>query len=350
MTMSCKVALPLLVVLSVVALAYAGPPPSQGPIADELKWRLPPVPYPADNAPTAQRVALGERLFFDPRLAKDARMSCATCHVPAHGWADGLPTAHGRNGETLPRATPSIVNAAYSTIFMWDGRSPTLESQALLPMDSPNELAVDWTDVLRYLTGDRVYREAFAAAYPGESIDRRSVGKAIASFERSIVATDTPFDRWLGGETSAMTPQQVRGFRVFTDPAKANCAACHQAPNFTDDGFHNVGLVSYQDEKTDAGRYAVRRVRANHGAFKTPSLRNVSLTAPYFHDGSAATLVDVVAHYEAGGRVKSNLSANMQPFTLTPQEREDLLAFLAALTDDRLSIVSPATNAQATAR
>lgn len=201
--------------------------------------------YPAGNEPTPQRAELGERLFFEPRLSKSGAMSCATCHDPSAGWSDGLPTARGFEGKILARATPTIVNAAYAGILMWDGRAASLEDQALGPMDSPDEMAGNSDEVLRLLKTDAGYRQAFGRAYPGEPIDRRTLAKAIASFERTVLSTQSPFDRWLAGDRDAMNPQQVRGFRIFTSPEKGNCAACHQAPHFSDDGFHNIGLASY---------------------------------------------------------------------------------------------------------
>jgi cytochrome c peroxidase len=339
-------AVPLL--LAATALASIAAAPSDSPTADELRWRLPPVPYPSGNEPTPARVELGERLFFETHLSKGGTMSCATCHNPSTGWSDGLPTARGLAGKVLPRGTPTIVNAGYAGILMWDGRAASLEDQALGPMDSPDEMAGNSDEVLRFLVADAGYRQSFALAYPGESIDRGTLAKAIASFERTVVSKESPFDRWLAGERDAMSPQQVRGFRIFTSPDKGNCATCHQAPHFIDDGFHNIGLPSYGNEHPDLGRYAIKPVAVNKGAFKTPGLRDVGATAPYFHDGSAASLAEVVEHYVDGGRVKTNLSANMKPIVLTAQEKEDLVAFLNALTSDR-PVISPLRRAARTA-
>lgn len=312
-------------------------PAADAPSAADLVWRLPPVRYPADNEPSAARVALGRQLFFDPHLAKGGTMSCASCHDPAKGWSDGLKTGRGLAGNVLPRRTPSIFNAAYAGLLMWDGRMASLEDQALGPLDAADEMGADRDDMLRYLRLDPSYRQAFAEAYPGQAIGRGTLGKALASFERSIVGATSPFDRWLDGETTAMSSAQVRGFRLFTSPDKGNCAICHQAPTFSDDGFHNIGLASYGGDHPDLGRYAIKRVAVNKGAFRTPGLRSFGQAAAYFHDGSATTLSAVVEHYGLGGSVKTDLSQNIRPLTLTAEEKADLVAFLEALRTERVA-------------
>jgi cytochrome c peroxidase len=200
------------------------------------------------------------------------------------------------------------------------------------PMESMDEMAMNLDALFAWLAVNPGYQAAFAAAYPGEAIDKTTTSKAIAAFERTVVSSDSPFDRWLRGDRHAMTAQQVKGFRLFADPAKGNCAGCHQAPNFTDNGFHNIGLASWGQENPDVGRYAIKPVPSLKGAFKTPTLRDVALTAPYFHDGSAATLMDVVAHYNRGGQVRSNLSASVKPLSLSNDEMRDIVVFMQALT------------------
>jgi cytochrome c peroxidase len=312
------------------------------PTTAELAWRVPAqVPYPEDNVPSAARVALGKMLFFDPRLSGGADMSCASCHNPALGWSDGLPTGHGFHGKVLPRATPTLYNTAFNTIQMWDGRKSSLEDQATGPMDSGDEMAADYDRIFAFLSGSSGYRTAFDKAYPGEGINKTTLAKALASFERTVISNNAPFDRWLHGDINAMSPQQIRGFRIFTGPDKGNCEVCHRAPNFTDSGFHNIGLASFGNEDPDLGRYKQKPVAALKGAFKTPTLRNIALTAPYFHDGSAATLMDVVEHYVRGGDVKTNLSANLKPISLTQQEKEDLVAFMEALSSETPPITIP---------
>lgn len=294
-------------------------------------WRLPDVPHPADNTPTAERVALGHQLFFDPRLSGDGNMSCASCHNPMFGWSDGLPTARGAKSQVLGRATPTVINTAYNGLQMWDGRKKSLEDQAMGPMEASVEMNADLPKMFAFLNGNEGYRAAFAAAYPGEPIDAKTVSKAIASFERTVVSNDSPFDRWAGGQKDAMTAEQVAGFRLFVDPAKGNCAACHSGPNFTDNSFHNLGLASFGKAEPDMGRYAIRPVAAMKGAFKTPTVREAANTGPYFHDGSAATLEQVVEHYRQGGVVTANLSREMKPLQLSPEEVRQIVAFMGAL-------------------
>ncbi len=305
-------------------------------------WLLPDTPpYPAGNEPTEERIALGKQLFFDPRLSGDGNMSCATCHNPMFGWSDGLPTARGHKSMVLKRATPTIVNAAYNTIQMWDGRKKDLEDQATGPLETSVEMNADFKRMFEFLNLNQGYKRAFEKAYPGEGINKQTIAKAIASYERTIVSNDSPFDRWIKGDKDAMTEQQVRGFRLFVDPAKGNCAACHSAPNFTDNGFHNVGLASSAGENADPGRYAYKPIKILKGAFKTPTLRDVALTAPYFHDGSAKTLMDVVEHYAKGGEVKEHLSPNIRKLDLSRQEKEDLVAFMEALTSRHEPVTLP---------
>ena len=312
------------------------------PTKADQAWLLPAAPpSPAGNQPSAARIGLGKMLFLDPRLSRDGNMACASCHNPALGWSDGLPTARGFKSQVLGRATPTVVNTGYNKLQMWDGRKATLEDQAMGPMSADVEMNADITAVFKWLNANAGYRDAFRKAYPDEPIDEKTFSKAIAAYERTIISNNSPFDRWLRGDTGAMTVQQVRGFRLFQDEKKGNCAVCHSAPNFTDDGFHNVGLASYGGKQPDMGRFAIRPVAAARGAFKTPTLRDVELTAPYFHDGSAKTLMDVIEHYARGGDVKTDLAANMKPLELTRQEKEDLVAFLRALTSPRQAVVLP---------
>ncbi|MFK7888092.1 MAG: cytochrome-c peroxidase [Gammaproteobacteria bacterium] len=297
------------------------------------KWLLPESPpAPKDNAVTAERVELGKMLFFDPRLSGDDTISCASCHNPNFGWSDAMPTGRGFNGQVLHRASPTVINTAYNAIQMWDGRARTLEQQATGPMLAASEMNMDLGDLVAWLKANPGYTKAFDAAYPGEAISVATLSKAIASFERTVISRDSPFDRWVSGDAAAITAQQIRGFNIFVDSEKGNCAVCHSAPNFTDDGFHNVGLASYLDENPDMGRFEHLPLGVMKGAFKTPTLRDITRTAPYFHDGSAATLADVVEHYARGGDIEEDLSPNMKPLNLSKHEKADLVAFLEALT------------------
>lgn len=296
------------------------------------KWRLPATPpYPEGNEPTAARVELGKKLFFDPRLSGDGNMSCASCHNPMLGWSDGLATGKGVKSMVLDRASPTVINTAFNSIQMWDGRKKSLEDQAMGPMEASVEMNMDVQKLFKWLNGNDGYRADFQRAYPGKAIDADTVSKAIASFERTVISNSAPFDQWVAGKQDAMSPDQIKGFALFIDPGKANCAACHSGANFTDNGFHNLGLASFGKENPDMGRYAQRPVASLKGAFKTPTVREAANTAPYFHDGSAKTLDELVEFYAKGGLVKTNLSKSMKELKLTKEELGQLVAFMNAL-------------------
>jgi cytochrome c peroxidase len=293
------------------------------------------VPYPPDNAPTAERVALGKALFFDPRLSGSLWISCATCHNPALGWSDGLPTAIGHGMTTLGRATPTILNSAYQKFQFWDGRARTLEVQALGPLEADLEMHGSVDDVLKRLAAIPGYVEMFNKSYPGLGITKDTLAKAISNFERSIVSTESSFDRWRKGDQKAVSESAKHGFELFEN--KARCSKCHQNFNFSDDGFHNIGLTGNQD----AGRFAKVPIRVLKGAMKTPTLRDITLTAPYMHNGAYKTLQDVIEHYNRGGDSKDNIDPNMQPLNLSLQEKADLIEFLKTLTGEPMTIAIP---------
>lgn len=326
----------LLALLLAMNTAATAAPPAGLP---DQHWRLPAVPMPRENTSTPARVELGKALFFDPRLSGNGATSCASCHNPSLGWSDGLKKAVGAGGTALGRATPTILNTAYNTQFMWDGRAKSLEDQALGPMKAKDEMNTDFPATLARLRTLQGYVSMFNAAYPGEGISEATLAKALAAFERSVTSKDSPFDRWLAGDRGAISLSQWRGFKVFSDPDKGNCATCHSGPNFTDNGFHNIG-IGVQDPP-DPGRFNIRKVASMRGAFKTPTLRDIELTAPYFRDGSAASLRDVVDHYVRGGDDPSNLSTNMKQLTLSEQDKVDLVAFMRALTGRRTKLVAP---------
>jgi cytochrome c peroxidase len=308
----------------------------------DKKWLLPDEPpYPELNQPTTDRVTLGKMLYFEPRISGNGITSCATCHNPSLGWTDGLAKAIGFKGKELARGSPTVINTAYNTIQMWDGRKKDLEDQASGPMESPDEMHVDFVKVYRWLNDNPEYKMLFEKAYPGEPIDVVTMTKAIASFERTLVSNNSPFDRWLKGDNNALTKQQIRGFRLFEDPQKGNCTICHSAPNFTNNGFHNIGLKSHDQENADMGRFVIKPLPSMRGAFKTPTLRDVALTAPYFHDGSATTLKEVMEHYNRGGSTAKDLSPDIKPLQLNEQEMADIVAFMEALTSPPLQVVLP---------
>jgi cytochrome c peroxidase len=310
------------------------------PTAEDRAWLLGSPPQPADNLLTPAKVELGRVLFFDPRLSGDGTVACANCHNPGLGWSDGLKTGSGIGGHKLGRATPTIVNTAYNTQFMWDGRKKSLEDQALGPMKTAEEMRTDFTVVFARLSAIEGYRRMFAAAFPGEAIGEDTLAKAIASFERTVVSNDSRFDRWLAGDPRALSVAEWRGYQVFKDPERGNCAVCHSGPNMTDNGFHNIGVAS--EGPPDEGRYKIRAVASMKGAFKTPTLRDIALTAPYFHNGAATTLMDVVEHYVRGGDERSNLAPEIHPLALSPREKDDLVAFMKSLTGSQPPLVMPA--------
>jgi cytochrome c peroxidase len=306
------------------------------------KWQLPSSPpHPSDNAPSTARIELGKKLFFDPRLSGDGNMSCGTCHSPLFGWSDGLPTGKGAKSMVLDRASPTVVNTAFNSVQMWDGRKKTLEEQAMGPMEASVEMNMDTQRLFKWLNEFEGYRVLFEQAYPGKAIDADTVSKAIANFERTVISNNSPFDQWVAGKKDAMTAQQIAGFALFIDPKKGNCSACHAGPNFTDNSFHNLGLASFGKDNPDLGRFAQKPVASMKGAFKTPTVREAARTAPYFHDGSAKTLAELVAFYVKGGEAKGNLSQSMKPLPLDAQEQAQLVAFMQALSSPAKPFVLP---------
>lgn len=304
-------------------------------------WLLATSDEVPDTPGNSAKVELGKKLFFDPRLSRDGSISCASCHNPALGWSNGLPTSVGFKGNVLRRAAPTIINSRFNKLHNWDGSARSLEQQALGPLISPAELNADLPLVTEWLQQTPGYADLFQLAFPTRAIGPDTITEAIAAFEKTIVSNNTPFDQWIKGEHNAMTEQQVRGFRVFMDKDKGNCEICHSAPNFTDNSFHNIGLKSFSQPDADNGRYELIPVEVLKGAFKTPSLRDVTLTAPYFHDGSAATLSDVVEHYVRGGDVQDNLSPDISPLDLTDSEKADLISFLHALESPPSVFITP---------
>ncbi len=286
------------------------------------------APAPAHNLPNPSRIQLGEMLFWDPRLSKKGSMSCASCHNPALGWADGLPTAVGFDMQKLGRATPTIINTAFNTIQMWDGRKADLEDQALGPIEAAGEMNLPLIEMVARLKAIPGYSPHFEKAYPGEGISEVTVARAIASYERTVLSTESPFDRWRQGDEKAVSAAAKRGFALFD--GKAKCSVCHMGYNFTDNGFHNIGVKDVGEP--DVGRFAERKVKSMRGAFKTPTLRDIALTAPYMRNGIYSTLTEVVEHYNRGGDVKDNLDINMVPLDLSAAEVADVVAFMESLT------------------
>jgi cytochrome c peroxidase len=223
---------------------------------------------------------------------------------------------------------------------MWDGRKKSLEDQALGPMKTPEEMKTDFGQAIDLLKRIPGYQAMFKAAYPGEAIADETIAKAIAAFERTVVSRDSRFDRWVGGDRTAISMSEWRGYQLFMDAKKGNCVVCHRAPNFTDDGYHNIG-VAHPAGKEDLGRSKIRPTAVLKGVFKTPTLRDIELTAPYFHNGAAATLEAVVDHYARGGDDASNLSPEIHKLSLSMSERADLVAFMRSLTGNRAAVSVP---------
>jgi cytochrome c peroxidase len=302
---------------------------------------LPPVPIPADNPPTAETIALGRRLYYDPILSVDGTVSCATCHSPQAGFADPKPVSQGVDKKTGTRNSPPAINAAYFHVQFWDGRAPSLEKQCEGPPMNPVEMAnTSLAEVEKRLNADPSYREQFAQAWGPGPITFEMAEKSIASFERTLLSANSPFDRWkYGHDENAVSESVKRGFIVFTSKKKGNCAACHLVGEkyalFTDNKFHDIGVGVDFGEIKDPGLFAVTHKETDRGLFKTPSLRNIALTAPYMHDGSLKNLKEVMDFYIGAGNSNPNLDKEIHVLDfLTGQEREDLLAFLNSLTGE----------------
>lgn len=280
--------------------------------------------HPEDNPISAEKVSLGKMLYFDPRLSSDNKVSCATCHDPAKGWSNGEAVATGVGGQKGGRSSPTIINSAYQTFQFWDGRAGSLEEQALGPIQNPIEMNMSLEDVVKRLNKIKGYREAFQKVF-GTDVTSDGIGKAIAAYERTIVSGDAPYDRFKAGDKTALSESAQRGMKIFF--GKGVCSACHSGPNFTDNGFHNIG-IGMDKENPDQGRAAISKLEGDTGAFKTPTLREIARTAPYMHDGSLKTLEDVVEHYTKGGIANDYLDEEIFPFKLTPQEVKDLVTFM----------------------
>jgi len=322
------------------------------PIQIKTPLGLPPVPVPADNPPTVETIALGRRLYYDPALSVDGTVSCATCHLSQAGFADPRPVSEGVQRQKGTRNSPPVMNAAYFHAQFWDGRAPSLEKQAEGPVQNPVEMANTLAAVEQKLNADSAYRDQFAKAWGPGPITYEMVAKSIASFERTILIADSPFDRWkYGHDPKAVSDSVKRGFVVFTSRTKGNCAACHLVGEhdalFSDNKFHNVGVGVDFGQMIDPGQFAVTQNEADRGKFKTPSLRNIALTAPYMHDGSLKDLKQVMDFYIGAGNSNPNLDKEIHVLDfLTGQERADLLAFLNSLTGKMPPNVGPPDLAQ----
>lgn len=309
---------------------------------------LPPVPVPADNPPTAETIALGRDLFHDKRLSSDKSLSCASCHDRAHAFADPRPHSVGVANRKGNRNAPGVLNAAFQPVQFWDGRASSLEEQAGGPIANPLEMNLPHAEAVTRVAADPEYARRFEKAFGPGPVTLDKITKAIASFERTLVAGDSPFDRYFyGGDQRALTPQAARGLALFRDPQRGNCATCHTIGEhhalFSDGKFHNVGAgLNAEGELTDQGRFAVTHRETDRGAFRTPSLRNVARTAPYMHNGSLRTLRQVIDFYIGGGSSHPALDPEIKPLRLTARDRDDLLAFLESLSSPAPPIATAA--------
>jgi cytochrome c peroxidase len=321
--------LPALFVLLALALTAPAAIGSDPPLRERAREFTQPgaIPHPKNNAWTQAREDLGRTLFFDPRLSASGTISCGTCHNPSFDWGDGLALGVGHAMKKLPRRTPTILNLAWGEAFFWDGRALSLEEQALGPIQAEGEMNMPLEKLVEKLQQIGEYRPLFERAYPGEKINEHTVAKALAVFERTVVSGEAPFDRWVAGDEEAIEPAAVRGFELFT--GKAQCSACHAGWRFTDDSFHDIGVVG-----DDRGRgVLLPDVEVSQFAFKTPTLRNIDRRAPYMHNGSEPDLATVLELYVQGGRAqRPSLSSEIQPLELSLAEKADLLAFLRTLT------------------
>jgi cytochrome c peroxidase len=290
--------------------------------------------YVPENNPLSQaKIELGRKLYFDQRLSKEQNLSCATCHDPDKGFSDARPVSIGIGGQAGGRNAPTVMNRLFSKEQFWDGRAADLEDQALGPVQNPIEMGNTLPAMVDNLKAIQGYAPEFEAAFGSPGITPERVGQAIASYERTVLAGNSPFDRYQAGDTKAMSESAVRGLQIFNDAQKANCVTCHAGFNFTDESYHNLG-VGMDKPTPDVGRFGVTKQDVDRGAFKTPTLRNVAQNAPYMHDGSEKTLRDVIELYDRGGKPNKWLSKEIRPLNLTEQEKADLVAFLEALTGE----------------
>lgn len=286
---------------------------------------------PADNPMTPEKAALGRQLFFDKRLSGDESRSCYLCHVCEHGLTDGLPKAIGAFNKPLPRSSPTLWNIGYHKMFYWDGRSPSLEKQAMAAWTGGNMGAKDHeAEIVAKINALQGYRSQFQKVFGGDATAENMM-QAISAYERTIISGDTAWDRWQAGDQSAASEGAKRGFEVFKT---AKCNNCHDGVLFTDQQFHNVG-IGMEAAEPDKGRFNATKKDEDTGAFMTPTLRDVGKSGPYFHDGSVATLEDAVDQMLGGGKPNQYLDKkNLEKRTITPDQRRDLLEFLRSLNVD----------------
>lgn len=310
---------------------------------DLSNWKLPAVPVPKDNPQSAAKAALGKQLAFDVRLSMNDSMSCVSCHLPATGGAGPTPRAFGHGGE-LGRWAPSWDNSGYYTSLFWDGRAASLEEQTgalpghMGPVTAPGEMDATMNEVIVKLNAVPAYKKQFNSVF-GSDATPEAVAKAIATFERTLVARKAPFQSYVSGNSKAISDSAKRGFELFR--GKAMCTTCHVPPALTDNLFHNIGTPQVGPLKEDLGRYEVTRNEADKGKFRTPGLYNSASLAFFMHDGAFSKMSQVIEHYNIGGNPQDkNQDPLIMPLKLTGNEKKDLAAFLETLTDKSLNQIS----------
>jgi cytochrome c peroxidase len=320
-----------LCLLHLAIIVFLAPVPSLFGQARSLRIPLgldPNMPVPKDNPLTPAKIALGQRLFNDYRLSDDETVACKSCHESDHAYADQRPASLGINGRHGTRRVPRIINRGYGSAFFWDGRASTLEEQVVQPISNPNEMGMTVDQAVDRIKKDRSYRKDFKRAFKSKPTSQ-NLAQALASYVRSILSGNSPYDRYMNGDTTALTSGQERGLELFK--GKANCIACHSGPNFTDEQFHNTGIGWRVDSYDDDGRFTVTHNQADRGAFKTPTLRDAANSPPFTHQGRLSTLKDLVDFYNAGGNPNPNLDSKLHPLYLSDQDKKDLIDFLGAL-------------------
>lgn len=320
---------PALLLLAACKRDTTGPQEQDVPFAVELPPGFPPIPTPADNPLTEARVKLGKLLFFDARLSLGQGISCASCHLPARAFSDTVGLSLGAGGALGTRNAQPLLNLAWHTAFFRDGGVPSLEQQVLAPVHDEREMNSDLVQAAAQLRDVEPYAALSARGF-GRPLDGYVVTRAIAAYERTLVSGWSRYDAAVNGDVDALTAQEQRGMALFGSPA-VGCSGCHGGFDLTDRTFRNVGYGADNDE----GRERITLDPADRGSFKVPTLRNVALTAPYMHDGSLATLGEVVDFFNSGGNADPNKDPLMQPLGLSAEDRSDLVAFLRALTDER---------------
>jgi len=286
---------------------------------------------PADNPITKEKVELGRFLFFDKRLSANNTIACASCHIPALAFTDGQPVSTGINSQQGGRSAPTAINRGFSTAQFWDGRAATLEDQSIGPFANLIEHGfASHDELIKKINSIKGYKKLFSDVYGESKLTKENVGRAIAAFQRTLISGNSPFDRFdYDGDQKAISESAKRGKNLFFD--KARCNLCHMGTNFSDEKFHNIGIGWDDSDTLDLGRYRVSKNEKDLGAFKTPTLREITKTAPYMHDGRFATLEDVIKHYNKGGVKNPFLDNQVIPLNLSDSEIKDLLSMLRSL-------------------